>query len=130
MSVVKVTDQARLRLGFEGSRGRTDPFGIDSQPPGRQKGVIIWGESHNQRIPPGALVFVRSHRPTYLSSVHADDTQSIPPVPGLTGDQGYVFESAPPPPGITVGGAAQRRGRQRVLHVTPAAPGVFQTSQQ
>jgi len=130
MSVVTVKDRARLRLGFEGSRGRTDPFGTDTQPPGRQTGVVVWGEERNKFISPGSLVFARVDRPSYLSTVHADDQQPIPPVPGLAGPQGYLFESAPQPAGLTIGGAAQKRGRQRILHVAPATPGVFQVNQQ
>jgi hypothetical protein len=130
MSVVTVKDRARLRLGFEGSRGRTDPFGIDTQPPGRQKGVVIWGETRNQLIPPGAVVHVRVDRPDYLSSVHSDDTQPAAPVPGLAGSQGFLFESASQPAALTVGGAVQRRGRQRILHVAPGTPGRFQVNQQ
>jgi len=123
MSVIMHKDRGRLRMGFEGSRGRTDPFGVDSQPPGRQAGVVIWGES--QQIPAGALVFSRLDRPTTVQPgwVPADHTE----VPAL---QGYVFESAPRPPALVVGGATQRRGRQRILHVSPTAQGVFQVNQQ
>jgi len=128
MSVVTVKDQARLRLGFKGPRGGADPFGVDTLPPGRQAGVVIWGQG--RAIPAGSLVFARVDRPTYLSSVHSDDQQPAAPVPGLAGSQGYLFESAPRPPALVVGGATQPRGRQRIFHVQPANPGGFDTYQQ
>ena len=122
MSVVTVTDQARLRLGFVGPRGRTDPFGIDTQPPGRQTGVVVWGEA--QAIPPGSLVFARVDRPTLVQPAYDPADHFIPAA------QGYVFESAERPAALTVGGAVQRRGRQRILHVAPGNPGRFEVSQQ
>lgn len=123
MSVVTVKDRGRLRLGFEGSRGRTDPFGIDTQPPGRQTGVVVWGQDE-RGIPAGALIIARVDRPTTVQPGWVPEEH--PNIPAL---QPYVFESAPRPPELTVGGAAQRRGRGPILHVTPANAGRFETSQ-